>query len=265
MTHRRIMLRCLVPILRPTAAFCLRHGLKLQDAIECLKAAFLQVANQEAAGRSEKPNQSRLSLMTGVHRRDVARLSSGDLLTLNPIDDVTTRVLGRWQTDKRFRTKGGLPRPLTFEGEKSEFAQLVRLVTKDIRAASVLSELERSKSIERSGTLVYVASESFTPGGEVERGFEVLAVDQEALLEAAQENLLSPPEPRNLQSRTEFDRIRAEEVPAIRRWMLVKGHQLHSEAREFFASHDQDINPKQDYKGKLVKVILGTFGYVFKE
>jgi len=264
MAKNSFILTGLVALLKPIASFCVRNGLKLNDVIECLKSAFIQAA-QESGDAKELPSKSQLSIMTGIHRRDIARLTSANEPELRPIDDVTTRVLGRWQTDRQFQTKGGLPKPLTFDGEKSEFAHLVSLVTKDVRYKILLAELERSKAIERSDSVVYVSTHSYTPTADLARKFQILSVDEDALIRAAEDNITSTALPRNLQARTEFDCIRAESRDEILHWMLNRGHQLHSEAREFLSRHDQEINPKADYKGPVTKVLIGTFGYVFQK
>ena len=248
--------------LRPVARFCLRHGIKLQDVVECLKTVLLDVAREQLP--EGKATDSRLSIMTGVHRKDVVRLGNPDLEAPRSLD-LVSRVLGQWQGDPEYCTKGKQPRALSFGSDGSDFSNLVRKVSKELNPATVLFELERVGAVDSSGNKLKLAIDIYTPEGDLESGFKIFSEDSGDLLSAVEENLLRKNETPNLHVRTEYDKVRADAIPEIRRFLLREGHLLHEKARSFLASHDQDINPQEGFRGEVCKVGLGSFSLIRKK
>jgi hypothetical protein len=64
--------------------------------------------------------------MTGVHRTDVAQIRSE--ASYQPREKHTASdVINQWRYDERFCLRRGKPRPLSFDGKSSEFAELAIL------------------------------------------------------------------------------------------------------------------------------------------
>lgn len=256
--QQNILLRCLTIALRPFVAFCVRHALRLQDLIECAKVVFIEQSMEQARKKSSKPNISRLSLMTGVHRRDVARI----LRSPEPQSDqrdLIRRIMGQWQSDSRFITATKQPRILDCRGPGSEFFKLVESVSSDVNPATVLFELERCGAIEHTPRGVKLILESYVPSGDIEGGMEILSFDMDDLILGIEENIFNRSQVPNLHARTSYDNVRADALEEIRRWLIKEGHMFHSRAREFISQFDQDINPDPKYNGKKSKVVLGAF------
>src|SRR5262245_45968871 len=133
---------CLVSLLKPLVRFLLRRGVRLQEAAELLKAAYIDVAREELTRSAQSPNISRVAVMTGVHRKDVTRLLSENR-ELKSSSNLVARVLNLWQHDARFTTKAGEPRTLSYEGKENDLVTLVSAVSQDLNPYTVLFELER--------------------------------------------------------------------------------------------------------------------------
>lgn len=134
-----------------------------------------------AAGRAI--SVSRLSVMTGLHRPDVIRLYKTKNI-YNSRADVITRIIGQWQSDKRFTTTRGKPRALLFEGKDSEFAKLVCAVSADLNPYTALFELERMGTVERTSKGLILQHRMYLPRGSAVEGFELLSRDAEDLISA---------------------------------------------------------------------------------
>ena len=66
--------QALAQVLRPLARLMIGHGLQLMPMMELLKKALVEEA-QASFGLSDKANSdTRVALLTGVHRKDVKRL-----------------------------------------------------------------------------------------------------------------------------------------------------------------------------------------------
>ena len=249
--------------LRPIARYCLRHSIKLQELVEQLKASLLEVALDEIKRRDKKPTASRLAIMTGVHRKDVTRIiERGE----SKSEDVAlpARIIGQWRTRPEFLGLSGRPRTLTVEGSESEFAGLVRSVSKELNPYTLLFELERSGAVERAGDRLKLLTQVYTPRGDKMRSLEMLATDAEDLYEAVQENVFNQPAIPNLHVTTTYDNISSSAVKQIRSWFLAEGEKLHQRAREYLARFDVDSNPKLRGHAAGVKVALGAFSRVIE-
>jgi len=256
--QRDILYKGLKLLCTPLIEFCLKHGLKIQDLEECCREVFVESAKHLIEGQKGRPNDSRLSVMTGLHRREVQRLSSDNNKEGSSVN-IITKVVGRWETDRRFVTKDKRPRVLSVGYDGCEFHELVRGVSSDINPASILFELDRIGAIERSKHGVRLKALTYMPKGDAEEGFKILRADLSDLIQAVEHNLFEEQETPNLHLRTEYDKIREHAVPDIQRWILKEGHAFHLRAREFLSQFDQDINPDPDFEGNCVTVSLGAF------
>ncbi len=252
------VLACLRIIMKPIMRFCLRHSLRIQDVLEAAKIALIDVAREDIEAAGQKVNVSRLSVTTGLHRRDVMRIYRDEDIISEP-QGMISRIIGQWQSDKRFTTKAKKPRVLTADGDNSEFYKLIRLVSNDVHPGTVMFELERGGIIERVPRGVRLAVSAYVPKNDPEEGFILLAQDTEDLIDAVEENIFKPQDVPNLHVRTEYDRISEDAVPKIRDWLLAEGSAFHARARKFISQYDLDINPKAKGKDRPVKVSLGSF------
>ena len=261
-SQRQIFLKALEGLLRPLARFCLRRSLKLQEFTETAKAVFLEIAAEEIKREGAAVSTSRLSVITGLHRRDVMRLFRNQESKLGTDTSIVARVIGQWQQDSRFSTRNGKARALQIEGRNSEFMELVRSVSKDLNPYTVLFELERIGAVKRSENTLTLESSVYVPSGDIKEGLLLLARDSADLISAVDENIFKPDELPNLHIKTEYDNICPEFIPEIRRWFLEHGQTFHEEARKFLSKFDKDLNPKLSGKAGGIRAAVGTFSLV---
>lgn len=115
---------------------------------------------QVVVRQDDRVNISRLSVATGMTRKEVAALlgnsqKGGGAAAKKRGQQRALRVLRGWMTDPRFRNSSGHPDELRFRGPNKSFAFLVKLYGGDVTPKSVLHELERIEIVEvtKSGTL----------------------------------------------------------------------------------------------------------------
>lgn len=252
------LLDCLKLMLRPVVRFAIRRSLSVQDLVESTKIVCIEVAAEELERREEKVNISRLRVVTGMHRRDVVRLyrekgiktAGGNLIA---------KVIGQWQFDRRFATKGGAPRVLSHEGEDCEFNRLVRTVSVDVHPASVLFELERLGAIDRTKRGLRLMQVGYLPSSKDPRDvFKLLARDADDMICAIEENVFNDPAVPNLHVQTEYDNISAGDLLAIRKWLFQEGSRFHKKVRHYLAKFDLDLNPSRRKEGGG-RVVIGCF------
>ncbi len=251
-------LKVLRLLLRPVARFCVKHSIKIQDLVECLKVELVSAAEGELAANSTKTTQSKLSVLTGLRRREITRLLEGGA-RLEESRSLVSKVVGRWQDDPAFCTQEKLPRVLVVS---EDFSNLVRSVSQDLNPATVLFELKRVGAVTETAKGVKLKFENYIPKGDSFESYQILSRDLHDLICAVNANVSQSPALPNHHLRTEYDRVRPEGIKVLQQWLLREGHAFHLRAREEFAKFDQDINPDPNYRGPTCRAVLGSFGLV---
>lgn len=133
-------------VLRPLVRLMVSRGVTYPYLGELLKGLFVDVADKEFRIGSKAPTDSRVSLVTGVHRKDVSRLrqaldSSAE--TVPSVVSLGAQLVAVWMGSGRYLDEAGKPRPLprfVSEGGDLSFEALVASVNSDIRSRVVLDE-----------------------------------------------------------------------------------------------------------------------------
>lgn len=150
-------------LLRPLVGLFVRRGVLLPAVVAMLKQVFVEVATEEIERTGGSPTDSRISLLTGVHRRDVRSLRArGAPATQPPAASRSAAVIARWIGDPDFLGSDGQPLvlPRSAAGDEASFDKLVEGIIKDIRAKTVLDDLLEKGLVQadESGSLTLAAS-----------------------------------------------------------------------------------------------------------
>ena len=170
---REKVLTALQRVLKPLVRLALSQGINYQMLLESLKIVFVQVAEEDFKLSQREQTDSRISLLTGLHRKDVHRLR-GRQEAIPTLSLVTlgSQLVGLWISDADFLDKDGKPKPLArlaSVGGNASFDHLVARVSKDIRARPVLDEWLRLGVVYLDDNdCVCLNSEAFVPS----EGFE---------------------------------------------------------------------------------------------
>jgi hypothetical protein len=245
-------------LLRPAVRFALRRGIKIQTITAELKTLLVEEANHELARSREETTVSKLSVMTGLQRRDVQRFVAPPLEPSIQHVDLLTRIIGTWCCDERF-SRGAKPSELSYEGPESDFANLVRSVSSDLNPATILFELERLRLVEKDGETLRLLWNAYQISGDVDDAYTLLERDLSTLIEGVDKNITSRAAIPNLHISTRFDNVSTEAVAKIKEWILQKGAAFHAEIREFVGCFDKDINPTRYAERGGVKITVGSF------
>ena len=246
--------RALFSMLRPLVRFWIRNAKTIQEFIDILKIVFVRIGIEELERTEAKVNISRISVVTGVHRPDVAKIFKHKGEPPRILPNVVPRIIGKWEADPDFTTSDGRPRVLSYKGDESEFADLVESVSKSVGVASALFEMERTGAVQYTsrGIRLKRATHRVTKDSAVV--IETLAKDMQTLLDAVLQNKDAKQESPNLHIRTEYDNVVLSRLPQIRSWVKSEGRKFHRRVRNYIAKYDRDISgvAKGDAGGKVV-------------
>ncbi len=194
------LLSSVAGILRPLVRLLIAHGITLPTVVEMLKQAYVRVADAEYGLGEERPTDTRVSLLTGVHRKDVRRLRSAPPAASSPTArlDTLSEVVTRWISDRRYLGRDGKPRALARSasaGAAHTFDSLAYGVSSDLKPRTILDELLHLGMVRLDGERVVLEVEAFIPDRGTEESVYYFGENVRDHLAAAAHNLLgrSPP------------------------------------------------------------------------
>lgn len=167
-------------ILRPLVKFMIANQITYTYLTNMLKSVYVEVAENDFPVAGKKQTDSRINLLTGVHRKDVKRLrAEPDNLEIRPANiSIGAQLIARWMGDKNLLNLDNTPKiiPLQDNDEFSNksFEGLVSNIAKgDIRPRVVLDELMRLDMVELDPDHnVILKTTAFTPNqGQSEKLF----------------------------------------------------------------------------------------------
>lgn len=229
--------------LKPLLRIVVQRGIKLNDLIEVVKMSLVEIAHEELRPLASV-SDSKVSAMTGVHRRDVKRLHP-EQPKPKQAQDIISRVMAQWQLDPEFLDSEGNSRSLAVEGRESEFAKLVsKLNGADISPYAVLYEMERLGIVSKENGQIRLLWTDFVVEQDVHQALHILNDDLQDLITSVTQNLEAVRQnaPRNLHLKTEFDNIPLRELPNLQNWILKEGSRFHARVRARLGQADRDIS-----------------------
>lgn len=135
-------------IFRPLVRFLISRSIPFPFVSAVLRGVYVDVAVKEFPVAGKPQTDSRVTLLTGVHRKDVKRLRNEPQANGRPGRAVSlgSQLIARWTTQPEYLDGRGHPKPLPRlpeKGARHSFESLVRSLNTDIRPRVVLDEWQR--------------------------------------------------------------------------------------------------------------------------
>lgn len=214
-------LRAVRGALLPLVRLMLARGLHFPAAAEMLKSLYVEVAEREFALDSKRQTDSRISLLTGVYRKDVKRLrlELPEKRESMPRDvSLGAQIVAAWNANPLCVDGEGVPKPLARfaqDGGEQSFEALVKGVSRDMHPRVVLDEwLRRGIVVMNEKNEVCLRAEAFIPEeGYAEKMF-YLGHNLHDHAAAAVQNVMSG-KPPTLERCVHYEGLAAADVEAI--------------------------------------------------
>lgn len=204
-------------ILEPLVTWLVRSGVGYANFAAALKPVFLAQAEQELARLGRKRTDSALSLLSGLHRKDVRALGE-------PAEQVTADNAAqgaRWgkpsaanQVATRWLSLDW-PDVIPFAGPEPSFETLARRVSRDFHHRAVLDDLVRLGVASEEGTNVRLSRDAFIPQPGLSEARQLFAGSAVDHLAAGVHNLSGAPGRRFLEQSVFADGLSEESVRAL--------------------------------------------------
>lgn len=187
-------------LLKPVVRLLLHSGVTYKEFAEVSKVAFVDVASHEFGLKGRQTNASRVAILTGIGRKEVARLrkelaeEKADFAEhMSPL----TRITAAWHQDPAYCDDKGRPRVLNAQ----EFERLVATYSGDVPAVALSKELQRHGVVENTSEDNFkVTTRAYVPGSLDDDSVRMLGTHLHDLGATIAHNLLDNPEsPRRFQ------------------------------------------------------------------
>ncbi len=204
--------QAIAQVLQPLARLMIGHGLQLMPMVELLKKALVDEAQASYGLADKSSSDTRVALLTGVHRKDVKRLREAPEATelSTSMMPVAAAVVARWISEPRYLNADQSPLALartlklSLPGEP-DFTTLVGEVSSDVGARAVLDELVRLGVVElREDGYAALKSSAFVPREGLAESFHFLATNVSDHLASAVHNMTAAPQASRMLEQSAF-------------------------------------------------------------
>lgn len=189
----------LLAVLRPLARMAIDHGIQFNQLEELTKRAMVEAALQAVLDEvgSAPPPISRLSVISGIHRKEVKRLvETRDLSGVRSDRTPASELFVRWANMPEWLDEYGSPRALPRRPQEPgipSFETLARSVTTDVHPRTLLDELLRLGRVEidAASDLVRLRGDPLVPAGKLESLLGFAGASLGDHVSAVRENLIA--------------------------------------------------------------------------
>lgn len=191
-TTSKLFERTIASVLRPLTRALIAQGVTAPSFYKIVKRAYIDVALEELGGSA---TDSRVSVATGIHRRDVKALREADADDTAPLRrkvSTIASVIGRWISDPDFMSDEGAPLPLLRSSSEGAvcFDDLVTRISRDIRPRTILDEMARQGIVTVQEDHIHLVPEAIFGSEDHDRNLHIFGQNIGDHMEAAVGNLL---------------------------------------------------------------------------
>lgn len=194
-----------------------RSGVGYMEFSAALKPFFYQQALQELHRLEQKPTVSAISLLSGLHRKDVTAYkgvsAEGKALHEASVAEpmsVPARVIGLWIGE-------GLPMQLQFHDmTQTSFETLVKRISTERHPRSVLNELIRLGVVEERESSIFLKKGSYIPDRIHQESRQLLTQNLQHHIQAGLHNIFQIGSTSRLEESVTVDELSVESVEILK-------------------------------------------------
>lgn len=202
--------RAFKSLFKRLARLAIEAGLTAPMAHRLLKEAMVETAESDYSLEGKRLTDSRISVLTGVHRKDIRTFRSEAFAERDGGSQkvsILSTVLGRWLGTPELSDGDGKPIPLPRAADSGpSFDRLVESVTSDVRPRTLLDELLRSGAavVDEKTDMVSLTQHALISAASLEDGLYFLDRNVGDHIAAVAQNVVAGPDAAPLLERAVF-------------------------------------------------------------
>jgi len=244
---KRTIHNALLQLLRPLLRILIREGVAFGEFSHLAKQVYVDTAKELLIQSEGKATSSRMAIMTGLTRKEVAQLrqhSEPDSAALQRYNR-RVRVIEGWLNDSDFQQATGKTQALPLQGEGS-FEQLVNRYSGDMPYRAMLEALQQNGIIELDDAgHVHLLLNAYVPKNDEEEKLAILGTDVALLMETIEHNLKGEEVTARFQRKVSYDNLSPDAVAQFRQMAAQDSMDLLLKFNDWLAQHDRDHQTTQ--------------------
>ena len=165
------LVKAVIMLCHPLIKLLIEKGVTFTQFRELMKTLYVEVATEHFSLDDKKPSDSRIFVLTGVHRKDIKRireLGEHNEAGITHSASLSAEIIARWNGMTEFQDDRNKPRALlkSGKGDVAGFEQLVSSVNKDVRPKVILEEWLRLNIVRMKGNYVVLNRYAFVANKE---------------------------------------------------------------------------------------------------
>jgi hypothetical protein len=231
------------------------------------RRVFVETGMRECGIPGKKQTISRVSILTGLTRKEVQRLlaeqGASGVGESRERYNRAARVVAGWVRDPDFADAAGDPAKLELDAAQASFGLLVKRYSGDVPARAVLDELLRVGAVERGPDgRIRLLSRAYVPSNSDIDKLDILGADVADLIATIDHNLQRGASDPRFQRKVMYDNVPEEAIAKFRALSAAQAQSLLEAMDKWLSRHDRDRNPDQQGTGR-VRAGIGI--YYFEE
>ena len=252
--HLEPLIAAALRLLRPLVRIFLSRGVSYGTFADLAKWTYVDVATKEFGIKGRKQSTSRVSVVTGLSRKEVLRVRR----LPRPDDSESTerynraaRVIAAWRRESDFQDADGKPALLPMTGSGATFSELVKRFSGDVPVRAILDELMRVGAVKRlEDGKVCLLAQAYIPESSDADKLQILGADVGSLISTIGHNLKPDPIGPLFQRKVEYDNLPDEVLPQFRKVSAKRAQALLEKLDHWLAQRDRDVNPTVEGTGR---------------
>ena len=247
---------------KPLVRLLIEKGITFPQMRDLMKALYVEVAEEQFSLDNKKPSDSRIFVLTGVHRKDIKRLreqSEADSQLITSAASLSGEIIARWNSMPEYLNDKGKPAALLKTSSKAEagFDQLVSSVNKDVRAKVILEEWLRLNIVRINDDYISLNQSAFVNNKAFNDMAYYLGHNVHDHMASCVSNILAESEPM-MERSVYYASLTPDSVKKLRNIADKKGNelllQLNKQALKLYDADKHKDNAKQ-------RIRLGVYWY----
>jgi hypothetical protein len=228
-------------LLRPIVLLLLKCGMTWKEFSDLSKRVFVEVATDEFGIRGRPTNVSRVSILTGISRKEVSHQRKRLAEVAPPQGAKTndaTRLLSGWFQDPDFCNPSGVPLPLPERGKAPSFESLFERYGGDTPFQTLLKELKSAASIAVDGAGRLTASRRYhMPAAMSDENIRVFGANLFDHARTLERNVAGREGQKSFEGNATDDRIRASDAGEFRSFVNERSQRFLEEIDAWLHRH----------------------------
>ena len=248
------LVSALIKILRPLIRILLRNGMSYVTFANIAKWVFVDTAAREFGIAGKKQSVSRISVLTGLSRKEVKKTKEAEQPPEGEMDEQynrAARVIAAWRRELLYNDREGNPKMLPVTGDDPSFSELVRQFSGDLPVRAVLDELINSGNVVMTeDNRVRLLVRAYVPGNDDNAKLQILGTDVALLIKTIDHNMQAVPPARWYQRKVLYDNLPREVLPFFRDVSAESAQHTLEHLDKWLAENDRDNNPDVEGTGR---------------